>query len=225
MKLKNLAKPMLLSTAPIGIIAMTLTTRPDNETAKATIACGLHKPNNACVMKTIFGFEKLDTNSFAVPAAVKASLKRGLDWIDKAQNDEGGWGAGTHSRQDLMDPHAVRADPATTSLVSMALLRSETNLEKGPYATNLKKATEFLLKAVENCPDNQPYVTTLENTQPQVKLGRNIDVILTAQYLTNLLRYEQNNLPLKKRIEKALDKYRAVFKIGVFEYGRPLQSR
>jgi Squalene-hopene cyclase C-terminal domain/Prenyltransferase and squalene oxidase repeat len=206
MKLKKLTKTMLLSAAPIGIVAMIVTSHHQRENPRTIVECGIHWPGKSCVMKTIFGFEKLDTNSFVMPAAVKASLKKALDWIDKAQNDDGGWGAGTHFNQGVMDPHAVKADPATTSLVAMALLRTDNSLEKGSYNTDLKKATEFLLKAVENCPASQPYITTLENTQPQVKLGRNIDVILTAQYFTNLLRYEQNNLPMKKRIEKALDK-------------------
>jgi hypothetical protein len=48
-------------------------------------------------------------------------------------------------------------------------------------------------------------ITTLTNTQPQIKLGKNVDVILTAQFFTNLLRYEPNDEALKKRIEKALD--------------------
>jgi hypothetical protein len=105
-----------------------------------------------------------------------------------------------------MDPHAVKSDPATTSLVAMSLLRTDNTLQKGEYSKNVKKSLEFLLKAVEECPDNQPYLTLLTNTQPQIKLGRNIDVILTAQFFTNMLRYEINDAPLKKRIEKALDK-------------------
>jgi hypothetical protein len=88
----------------------------------------------------------------------------------------------------------------------MALLRTENTLSKGSYSSNLKKANEFLLKAVELCPDNQPYITTLTNTQPQTKLGRNIDVILTSQFFTNLLRYDIADVQLKKRIEQALDK-------------------
>ena len=62
------------------------------------------------------------------------------------------------------------------------------------------------MKKIENCPDDQLQITTLNNTQPQVKLGRNIDVILTAQFFTNLLRYELKDEQLKKRVERALDK-------------------
>jgi len=129
-----------------------------------------------------------------------------LEWMGKAQGNDGGWGAGSHANQGVMDPHAVPSDPATTSLVSMSLLRTDNTPDKGDYAKNLAKGTQFLLKAVEECPDNQPYLTLLSNTQPQIKLGRNIDVILTAQFFTNLLRYEIKDEQLKKRVEKALDK-------------------
>ena len=103
--------------------------------------------------------------------------------MSNAQANDGGWGAGTHNRQDIIDPHAVQSDPATTAMVAMALLRTDNTLVKGDYSKSLKKATDFLIDAVEECPDNQPYLTNLTNTQPQIKLGRNIDVILTAQFL------------------------------------------
>ena len=164
--------------------------------------------NHVCIMKTILGLDTTGSliNDFKTPEKVEAALKKGLDWIDKAQGNDGGWGAGTHSRQDILDPHAVPSDPATTALINMSLLRTDNTLQKGEYADNLKKSTEFLLKTVENCPDNQPYLTTLQNTQPQIKLGRNIDVILTAQFFTNILRYDITDAAIKKRIEKALDK-------------------
>ncbi len=161
-------------------------------------------------MKTILGIDTSEEgkfiSTFKTPETVELSVKRGLEWMGKAQAPDGGWGAGTHSRQDINDPHAVSSDPATSALVAMALLRTDNTLNNGEYSNNLERSLEFLLKATEDCPDNQPYLTTLTNTQPQIKLGRNIDVILTAQFFTNLLRYKLNNEALKKRIEKALDK-------------------
>ena len=173
-------------------------------------SCNNTGMSHVCVMKTIFGLDTSQDengmNNFTTPPLVDASVKKGLDWIANAQLADGGWGAGTHARQDIIDPHSVPADPATTSLVAMSLLRTDNTLQKGDYSANLKKATENLLKVVEECPDNQPYLTTLTNTQPQIKLGRNIDVILTAQFFTNMLRYDIKDGSLKKRIEKALDK-------------------
>ncbi|HKO82644.1 MAG TPA: hypothetical protein VJU78_19695 [Chitinophagaceae bacterium] len=172
--------------------------------------CNNSTINHVCVMKTILGidtsYDKKWSTDFKTTEQVEASVKKGLDWINKAQGNDGGWGAGTHNRQEVMDPHAVTSDPATTSLVAMSLLRTDNTLEKGNYSKNLKRATKFLLESVENCPANQPYITTLTNTQPQTKLGRNIDVILTAQFFTNILRYTINDAEIKTRIEKALDK-------------------
>lgn len=171
--------------------------------------CSNPAPHHVCVMKTILGIDTSEDgkrlSSFVTSPMVQEALKKGLDWIGKAQADDGGWGAGTHYAQNVRDPHAVSSDPATTSLVSMSLLRNENTLMSGKYAENLKKGIEFLLKAVENSPTSQAAITTLTNTQPQTKLGQNVDVILTAQCFTNLLRYDLKDEALKKRIEKALD--------------------
>jgi hypothetical protein len=180
----------MLSVSALGLALLLAAASFNYKTNKETVSCKKHGLSHVCVMKTIFGFENVDDVFLAggnvSSPAVEASLKKGLDWLKNAQGNDGGWGAGTHTRQDIMDPHAVPSDPATTALVAMALLRTENTLSKGSYSNNLKKANEFLLKAVEQCPDNQPYLTTLTNTQPQTKLGRNIDVILTSQFFTNL---------------------------------------
>ncbi|MGQ0738281.1 MAG: hypothetical protein ACT4OJ_04405 [Bacteroidota bacterium] len=203
---------VLLSVSALAVAGLLATTTIKNEhKGKRDVKC-CNNPdmNHVCIMKTILGLDTTQESklisSFKTPEKVDASVKRGLDWIGKAQANDGGWGAGSHYNQNVRDPHAVTSDPATTSLVAMSLLRTDNTLTKGDLAKNLKKATEFLLKAVEQCPDNHPYITTLTNTQPQTKLGRNIDVILTAQFFTNMLRYEISDAELKKRIEKALDK-------------------
>ena len=165
-------------------------------------------PQQACVFKTLLGLEPFDTAAIVHNReAVETSLKKGLVWMADAQLPNGGWGAGTHSQQDVHDPHAVPADPATTSLVGMALLRNGNTLTKGKYAENLKKALDFLLEAVENTPEQSRYITNLKGTQPQSKLGQNIDAILTVQFFTNILsRIEKKDCSCIERIEKALDK-------------------
>jgi hypothetical protein len=123
----------------------------------------------------------------------------------KAQLPNGGWGAGSHSMQHVRDPHAVTADPATTSLVLLSLLRTGNTLETGEHKKSVAKATEFLLEQVEEWSDDQPRLTRLTGTQPQQKLGQNIDAILTTQFFTTLLKYHSNH-PWKSRIERALQK-------------------
>lgn len=203
---------VLLSASAVAVAALLAATTVKKETheKKEVKCCNNPAANHVCIMKTILGTDTSQEgkliSTFKTPEKVDASIKKGLDWMGKAQANDGGWGAGTHSRQDVLDPHAVTSDPATTALVAMSLLRTDNTLDKGDYSKHLKKATDFLLKITEDCPDNQPYLTTLTNTQPQIKLGRNIDVILTAQFFTNILRYNLNDEAMKKRIEKALDK-------------------
>jgi hypothetical protein len=139
------------------------------------------------------------------PEKVMTSLEHGLNWISEAQQKNGGWGAGSHYRQMEMNPHAVEADPATTSMVAMALLRTGTTLDKGEFREQLKNATEYILVQVEESDPNSLNITNLQNTQIQTKLGQNIDVVLASQFLTNLLEKLPKNHQLKKRIDEALN--------------------
>ena len=204
-------KTILLSASALAMASlMVLVTSNRTVEKKDAVCCNNPDQNHVCVMKTILGIdtseESQKISTFKTTETVEIAVKNGLSWMGKAQNIDGGWGSGSHYRQDIRDPHAVQSDPATTSLVAMAMLRTENTLEKGEDSKNLKESLEFLLKTVETCPDNQPYLTTQQNTQAQTKLGRNIDVILTAQFLTNILRYEITDESIKSRIEKALDK-------------------
>lgn len=163
-----------------------------------------------CVMKTLFGLDTkapqlIPVDRQQLSAEAKAAIFSGLNWILKAQQEDGGWGSGSHAYQDVRDPHKVQADPATTALVSMALLRTGNTLSAGTYTKALKQGTLFLLQAVEKWSADQPYLTTLSGTQPQTKLGANIDAILTVQFFTNLLKYETQH-EWNGRIRSALDK-------------------
>lgn len=204
----------LLPIAVLGISTFTiLISSFDKKTDTARViakCCNKSGMPHVCVMKTILGIDTSEEgkmiSTFVTSPMIDSALQKGMNWIVAAQAPNGGWGSGSHYAQSIRDPHAVETDPASTSLVGMSLLRTGNTFEKGEFAASLRKGTEYLLRAVENCPDDQLQITTLTNTQPQVKLGRNIDVILTAQFFTNLLRYELKDEQLKQRVEKALDK-------------------
>ncbi len=159
-----------------------------------------------CVFRTLMGEEPSDSNFiFKTPEKAQASVRSGLAWIVKAQNLNGGWGAGSHSRQDVMDPHAVEADPATTAMVAMSILRSGSTLHSGLYSKELKKAVAYLLSSIETSSAESFNITTQTGTQIQVKLGANIDVILTAQFLSNLLDYPESDGDFTNRIKRDLN--------------------
>lgn len=158
-------------------------------------------PDKGCVFKTVFGEEPSDNNYvFKTPEKVRSSIEDALEWIAKAQSESGGWGAGTHSNQGVMDPHAVHTDPATTAMVAMSILRCGSTLNSGPYSKELKRALEYLLKQVEASSQNSLNITDETGTQPQIKLGQNIDVVLTSQFLTNVLDELEQDKSLKNRV-------------------------
>lgn len=163
-------------------------------------------PPKGCVFRTIMGEEPSEAHAiYKTPENVQRSVDQGLNWIVTAQQPNGGWGAGAHSRQDITNPHAVQADPATTAMVSMAMLRSGTTLSKGTYAENLRKALGYLLDAVESAPQGSANITNLTGTQIQSKLGMNIDVILTSQFLSNILPSLDDEPQLRERVKRCQD--------------------
>ena len=158
-----------------------------------------------CVFRTVMGEESSDS-SFLYFTSEKAliSIQHGLEWITKAQSQNGGWGAGSHHRQDVMDPKAVPSDPATTAMVAMALLRSGSTLKTGAYSSQLRNALRYLLKEIESSSSKSFNITDQTGTQIQVKLGANIDVILASQFLSNLLDGNiEHDEQLKERVKKA----------------------
>ncbi|MEO0469528.1 MAG: hypothetical protein AAF206_07910 [Bacteroidota bacterium] len=132
------------------------------------------------------------------PEVVKA-----LSWLHKAQAKDGGWGAGAHARQNVRNPHAVKTDPATTAFVAMALLRAGNTLTEGQYHANLSQALDYLLNAVEDAKEQHTNITKLQGTQPQVKLGQNIDVAMTSQFFTRILPIV--DVEREERLEHAIE--------------------
>jgi hypothetical protein len=132
-------------------------------------------------------------------------VESGMVWLAEAQAENGGWGAGSHARQDIRDPESVQVDPATTAFSAMALLRSGSTLSSGPYRRNLAKALDYLLIVVDEAPVNGPRLVPVSGTQPQVKLGQNIDVSMVTQFLSEILRYTRHDEELHNRVAWALD--------------------
>lgn len=197
-------KSILFCTIPLSI----LVAAPfvfNNKGQSEEVAVRNLDPIKGCVFMTVMGEQSSqDFNIYKSNQNIVMSINDGLAWLSDAQLPNGGYGAGTHARQDIMDPHAVKADPATTAMVAMALVRSGNTLKKGPYAGQLSKAVNYMLETIENTAKDSPYITTVRGTQIQSKLGQNIDAVLAAQFLSNLLDRDFKGAD-KKRIARALD--------------------
>lgn len=133
-------------------------------------------------------------------------LNKGLAWLAAAQFENGGWGAGSHSNQSIRDPRAVQIDPATTAFSAMALMRSGSTLQDGPYSKNITKALSYLLEMAEASPEEGANITSLTGTQPQAKMGQNVDVTLCSQFFSRILPQTSREGKLRKRVKKALNK-------------------
>ena len=165
----------------------------------------LLETSNGCVFMTVMGEQSSENyNVYKNDENLMISVRDGLSWLADAQLPNGGYGAGSHSAQNVRDPHAVKADPATTAMVAQAFLRSGITIKKGAYSKNLKDAIDFLLETVESTPKSSTFITDVRGTQIQTKLGENIDAVLTAQLLSNLLDRNLQGID-KRRVERCLD--------------------
>ncbi len=133
-----------------------------------------------------------------------AFIEKGLQWLADAQFDNGGWGAGAHARQEVHDPKAVQIDPATTAFSAMALLRAGNTLADGPYRKHVRRALIYMVELVENYPKDGPNITNIAGTQPQAKLGQNIDVSMAAQFFTRVLPHLKGEPALENRVRAVL---------------------
>lgn len=175
----------------------------------------------SCVFKSLMGEESNDSAFiFHTPAAALKSIGEGLAFLTKVQSADGGWSAqmgefgGKYGRMNQSKRYdndkgtdvleAAPSDPASTAMVCMALMRCQNTLQKGPYANQLAKGIEFLLKTTEQNRQTEGNNTTISGTQPQRKLGANIDVVLTAQCFSNLLHYLDKADPMYAKVKNSL---------------------
>jgi hypothetical protein len=208
-KLKFLLGPVL---ALVGIVFYIVLTASK---PKRTL-----QPEKGCVFMTVMGEQSSEGfNRYKSDQNLQLAVRDGLQWLSTAQLTNGGYGAGSHSAQHIRDPHAVNADPATTAMVGMALLRSGTTLKTGVHAENLKNALDYMLKTIERVDDDSPYITQVRNTQIQTKLGENIDAVLAAQFLSNILDRNLSGID-RQRIVRCLDICVARIQDGTDENGK-----
>jgi hypothetical protein len=140
------------------------------------------------------------------PAEISAFVNKGISWLIEAQNPDGGWGGGSHAQQDIRDPHKVPSDPGTTAFTLLALLRAGHTPVAGEYKSQVRKGLEYLVAVVEKAPSEGPRITDMNGTQPQSKLGGNVDTPLTAQYLARAIKLLPKDDALYKPADNAIEK-------------------
>jgi hypothetical protein len=130
------------------------------------------------------------------PKPLGDPVNKGLAWLIKAQNADGGWGQGGGWRMNVQqggnrgriegDNVADPSDIGNTALALQAFLRAGAKLDTGEHAETTAKAAKFLLTRLEADKDESLFVTSVRDTQLQSKIGRYVDTFLAAQILSDL---------------------------------------
>ncbi|MDQ3017717.1 MAG: hypothetical protein M3R25_13485, partial [Bacteroidota bacterium] len=147
--------------------------------------------------------EALITHEQPVTLEKSAWESSAIQWLLDAQSPNGGWGAGSHVYQEVRDPHLVQTDPATTAFAATALLKAGGPLKTNPYKDKILKGLDRIVKDIDARPDNGR-ITSLDGTQPQIKLGVNIDASMALQFLSDI-REQLEDKELISKVDKAAE--------------------
>ena len=172
---------------------------------------------------------KKGLNGTITPHAIPNYVEKGLAWLAKAQLSNGAWPAHpgvsnsyeevqtvdaddkkSGKRRNAGNQNNINLDPASTALAATAFMRAGNTLNEGRYSSNVRKALDFLILTVKETPLNSSNIGSHSGTQPQNKLGQNIDLAMTTQFLTRVLAVCQNdaqtNPQTLKDVREALEK-------------------
>jgi len=150
------------------------------------------------------------------PKPLVKQTRAGLEFLIKQQLADGSWSGGPTAT--LFEglgigggigirgkPKAGTIDVANTSVAALAILRAGYTPQKGPYAENLRRALNAVLKAVEASDNRTLALETTKGTQVQMKIGDHVDTFLAAMLLATV-KNATGDAKTEDRLEKALQK-------------------
>lgn len=154
---------------------------------------------------------KVETKTAVTPKPLSEAVKKGLAYLVKSQQDDGGWNQGggwrtqvngTSGRvegKQVEDP----SDVGNTCFALLALFRAGSTPTAGEHKAAVAKGLRFVLARVEKADKDSLYVTDVRNTQLQSKIGPYVDT-----FLVNLVLAEMKGAagPDETRLVAALEK-------------------
>ncbi len=146
---------------------------------------------------------------FAVkPKELSAAVKKGLEFLVKSQQEDGGWnqgggwrtgGGGRVEGAKVEDP----SDIGNSCFAMLALLRAGNTATEGEYKENVKKGLAFIIARVEKADKDSLFVTDVKNTQLQSKIGPYVDTFLVNLVLAE---FRGKSGDQEKKLVAALEK-------------------
>lgn len=168
---------------------------------------GESKPNND-VAPVKVGDTVVKTDFAVKPKELSSAVKKGLEYLVKAQQDDGGWnqGGGWRTGGNGRVEGAKVEDPSdigNTCFALLALLRAGNTATEGEYKENVKKGLAFVILKVEKADKDSLYVTDVRNTQLQSKIGPYVDTFLVNLVLAE---FRGKSGDHEKKLVAALEK-------------------
>lgn len=158
--------------------------------------------------------ESSSTEPKRIPIAPKPlsdQTKKGLEYLLSQQHADGGWGQGGGWRSGSQggrtegDAATEPSDVGNTCIAMLALIRSGSSPKDGPYAKQLAKAADFVMKLVEQADNESLYVTPVRDTQLQTKIGQYVDTFLAGLVMSEI-KGKMPNKSSEDKLAAALDK-------------------
>jgi hypothetical protein len=137
---------------------------------------------------------------------LSGQVKKGLDWLAKHQQPDGGWSQGERSMDQYRQGEVGdKSNVADTCMAALALMRAGSTPSDGPYAANVMAALNFICGQVEKAPAEGLLITDINGTRVQTKLGQYIDTFAAALFLAQLKPVTPDPA-VHNRVMAALDK-------------------
>lgn len=143
---------------------------------------------------------------------VNIAVGKGLKWLVSVQGKDGGWGQDGGETSYVRQGERLESngnDVANTAVAATALLHAGNTPTSGEYRESLQRAVQFLLRNVEQSPDEGLAVTSMHGTQIERKLGPYIDTFFTSKLLAELdgnMGDAQANARVRQSLQKCVAK-------------------
>ncbi|MGH9673971.1 MAG: hypothetical protein ACRD44_12385, partial [Bryobacteraceae bacterium] len=132
------------------------------------------------------------------------AVQKGVRWLVSSQGADGGWGQDgggsstvrVNQRREAQGAESMGNDVANTSVAALALIRGSAPREP------VRRAVEFVLRHVEESPEEGLAITRITGTQIQGKLGPYIDTFLGAMLLSEVEQTPRVKTALQKCVRK-----------------------
>ncbi len=137
--------------------------------------------------------EKVEMKTAVPPRPLSDAVKKGLEWLVKSQQDDGGWSQGGGWRnqgpnggrvegKNVEDP----SDVGNTCFALLALFRAGHTTTTGEYKDAVARGLRFVLARVERAETDTLYITDVRGTQLQGKIGPYVDTFLVNLVLAEM---------------------------------------